>query len=45
MVLKKSVLNLLNTQMPEFIDKEENFWAFELVKLLEPTPEQICLKE
>lgn len=43
--MKKSVLNLLNTQMPDFIDREENYWAFELVKLLEPEPEQICLKQ
>lgn len=42
--MKKSVLNLLNTQMPNFIDRDENYWAFELVKLLEPEPEQICLK-
>ena len=40
--MKKSVLNLLNTQMPDFIDRDENYWAFELVKLLEPEPEQIC---
>ena len=43
--MKKSVLNLLNTQMPDFIDREENYWAFELVKLLEPEPEQICLQK
>ena len=43
--MKKSVLNLLNTQMPDFIDREENYWAFELVKLLEPEPEQICLQQ
>jgi hypothetical protein len=42
--MKKSVLNLLNTQMPDFIDRDDNYWAFELVKLLEPEPEQICLK-
>ena len=42
--MKKSVLNLLNTQMPDFIDREENYWAFELVKLLEPEHEQVCLK-
>jgi hypothetical protein len=43
--MKKSVLNLLNTQMPDFIDRDENYWAFELIKLLEPEPEQICLKQ
>ena len=43
--MKKSVLNLLNTQIPDFIDRDENYWAFELVKLLEPEPEQICLKK
>lgn len=43
--MKKSVLNLLNTQMPDFIDRDENYWAFELVKLLEPEPEQICLQK
>lgn len=42
--MKKSVLNLLNTQMPDFIDRDDNYWAFELVKLIEPEPEQICLK-
>lgn len=42
--MKKSVLNLLNTQMTDFVDRDENYWAFELVKLLEPEPEQICLK-
>lgn len=41
--MRRSVLNLLNTQMPDFIDRDENYWAFELVKLLEPEPEQICL--
>lgn len=43
--MKKSVLNLLNTQMPDFMDRDENYWAFELVKLLEPEPEQICLQK
>lgn len=43
--MKKSVLNLLNTQMTDFIDRDENYWAFELVKLLEPEPEQICLEK
>ena len=43
--MKKSVLNLLNTQMPDFIDREENYWAFELVKLLEPEAEQICFRK
>ena len=43
--MKKSVLNLLNTQMPDFIDREENYWAFELVKLLEPEADQICINK
>jgi hypothetical protein len=42
--MKKTVLFLLATQDPNFYDRDENYWAFELVKLLEPEPEQICLK-
>lgn len=43
--MKKTVLDLLATQNKDFHDPDENFWAFELVKLLEPEPEQICLKK
>lgn len=43
--MKKTVLNLLATQDQDFYDRNENFWAFELVKLLEPEPEQICLEK
>lgn len=39
--MKKSVLRLLATQNKDFHDPEENFWAFELVELLEPKTEQI----
>jgi hypothetical protein len=42
--MKKTVLSLLATQDPNFYDRDENYWAFELIKLLEPEPEQICLK-
>jgi hypothetical protein len=42
--MKKSVLNLLSTQMADFTDREDNYWAFELVKLLEPSEYQICFK-
>ena len=45
MAMKKSVLGLLETQHPDFHDRDENYWAFELVKLLEPEPEQICLNK
>ena len=43
--MKKTVLDLLATQNKDFHNPDENFWAFELVKLLEPEPEQICLKK
>jgi hypothetical protein len=42
--MKKTVLTLLATQDPDFYDRDENYWAFELIKLLEPEPDQICLK-
>jgi hypothetical protein len=42
--MKRTVLELLATQNKDFHDPDENYWAFELVKLLEPEPEQICLQ-
>ena len=44
MRMKNSVLALLETQEAEFADKDENYWAFQLVRLLEPNDDQICLK-
>jgi hypothetical protein len=44
-LMKQTVLNLLSTQDDNFRDRQESYWAFELVKLLEPSPEQICLKQ
>ena len=41
--MKQTVLDLLATQDENFHDRNSNYWAFELVKLLEPEPEQICL--
>jgi hypothetical protein len=43
--MKKSVLSLLSSQDKEMIDGEENYWAIQLIKLLDPEPEQICLKK
>ncbi len=43
--MKKTVLDLLATQEPDFHNRDSNYWAFELIKLLEPEPEQICLKK
>ena len=43
--MKRSVLNLLNTQSQEFIYREENYWAYRLVQLLEPEADQICLQK
>lgn len=42
--MKKSVLRLLATQNKDFHDPDENYWAFELVELLEVEPEQINIK-
>ncbi len=42
--MKQTVLDLLATQNKDFRDSDDNYWAFELVKLLEPEPDQICLK-
>jgi hypothetical protein len=42
--MKKSVLNLMSSQNKDMIDGEENYWAIQLIKLLDPEPEQICLK-
>ncbi len=43
--MKQTVLELLATQDENFRDRDRSYWAFELVKLLEPEPEQICLKK
>jgi hypothetical protein len=42
--MKQTVLDLLATQNKEFHDPDNNYWGFELVKLLDPKPEQICIK-
>lgn len=42
--MKKAVLRLLATQNKDFHDPDENYWAFELVNLLEVEPEQINIK-
>lgn len=42
--MKTTVLDLLATQNKEFHDPDNNYWAYELVKLLEPKPDQICIK-
>lgn len=43
--MKKAVLRLLATQDTDFHNKDENYWAFRLVELLEPEEEQIILKK
>ena len=43
--MKRTVLDLLSTQDKDFHDRDTNYWAFELVKLLEPEPEQICVEK
>jgi hypothetical protein len=43
--MKRSVLNLLASQDEHFANRDENYWAFQLVQLLEPEPEQICLQK
>lgn len=42
--MKKSVLKLLATQDTDFHDRDDNYWAFKLVELLEIEPEQINIK-
>ena len=43
--MKSTVLDLIATQDTDFHDRDASYWAFELVKLLEPEPEQICLEK
>jgi hypothetical protein len=43
--MKRSVLNLLCTQDEHFANRDENYWAYQLVQLLEPESEQICIKK
>ena len=43
--MKRSVLNLLSTQDESFANRNENYWAYQLVQLLEPEPDQLCLQK
>ena len=43
--MKRTVLELLATQDQDFHDRNSNYWAFRLVELLEPDPDQICLQK
>jgi hypothetical protein len=43
--MKQTILELLATQHIDYHDQDKNYWAFELVKILEPQPDQVCLEQ
>lgn len=44
-LMKNSVLTLLSHQNDDIMNQAENYWAIELVKLLDVEPEQLCFKK